>query len=159
MKYLYICMLCCFISCATEPKPIDICYPDKGIKTAKSYSENDPENYYLIHYDEEGHPKKETLTRMKRTYEHAYKNDTLLYTIITNLDRGQYYDEKPDSDYIDTLFVTKFEKDPRKYVYVEMESKSGFRTEFTSVDCRKESLVMRMRKDKIQDIDVLKEDG
>lgn len=159
LQYLSLCILYCLFSCATETEPIDICYPDKGVKTSKEYVEYEPENYRLIEYNVEGYPIRAEDSGQKKLYEHVYSNDVLQYTIVTNLDRGNYTDGESDSSYIDTLFVIKRQKDPRRYLYLELESASGTRIEYTSTDCRKESLVIYEKNRKTQDIEALKKDG
>ena len=42
MKYLYLFAFCCLISCATETKPLDPCFMEAGIKTAKSFDKDNP---------------------------------------------------------------------------------------------------------------------
>ncbi|MFK7750866.1 MAG: hypothetical protein AB8B65_20925, partial [Kordia sp.] len=115
MKYIYALLCCCLLSCATETQRIDICFPDKGIKTSKIYKDYDTDYSIMITYNREGYPMKEEYTRLKQLYEYRYSNDTLLYTITTKLDRGDYPEGDPESDYVDTLFVRNFEKDPRRY--------------------------------------------
>ncbi|MFK7750867.1 MAG: hypothetical protein AB8B65_20930 [Kordia sp.] len=160
MRYLGLfIILCCLLSCATETQRIDICYPDKGIKTAKEYVEYNPENYRLTEYNEEGVPIRAEHSEAKKVYDHVYSNDTLQYTIVTNLDRDTYTEGELDSSSVDTLFVTKHQKDPRRYLFLELESTSGTRIEFTSVDCRKESLIVSDEYGKIQDIEMFKKDG
>lgn len=159
MKYLSLCIICCLLSCTTETEPIDICYPDKGVKTSKEYVEYEPENYRLTEYNEEGYPIRAEHSEAKKVYEHVYHKDALQYSIVTSLDQGNYTEGELNSSSIDTLFVTKREKDPRRYLYLELESASGTRIEYTSTDCRKESLIVYEKNRKTQDIEALKKDG
>ncbi|MCH2194100.1 MAG: hypothetical protein MK119_08225 [Kordia sp.] len=123
------------------------------------YAVNNAEYYRILEYDRKGNPIKEYLKLLKKTYQHVFINDTLRYTITENLDRGNYPEGEPDADYIDTLFVKKFEKDAGRYLYVQLENKFGLQIEFTITNCRKEVLVVHLKGKKMHDIESIKEDG
>ena len=135
MRYFIVFILFGFLSWTTKTRLADICLPDAGIKTAKMYAVNNAEYYRILEYDRKGNPIKEYLKLLKKTYQHVFINDTLRYTITENLDRGNCPEGEPDADYIDTLFVKKFEKDAGRYLYVQLENKFGLQIEFATSLC------------------------
>lgn len=165
MKLLYILILGCLISCATETKSLDPCYVDAGIKTAKVYNKENPlgkdtKDFMIVEYNEKGKAIKMTNTMRKITSRFVYVDDKLKYVIATTSELDFYLEDEEGlvgkEIKVDTLFITKNDDKGRM---LEGVGAGNVKYEYAYVGCDEESTTIYSVNKKQNSVQLLKTNG